>query len=176
MIVFKKIKWKNFLSTGNQFLTIDLNKSASTLVIGENGSGKSTLLDALCFVLFNRPFRLIKKEQVVNSINEKDCVVNVDFTIGTKDFKIKRGIKPNFFEIYCNDILLNQDASNIDYQKHLENNILKLIIVFEGPSVGLFDQKSTNMITFEPTYLRDRKLVSLMALHTRAGWGIQDFS
>ena len=89
MIVFKKIKWKNFLSTGNQFLTIDLNKSASTLVIGENGSGKSTLLDALCFVLFNRPFRLIKKEQVVNSINEKDCVVNVDFTIGTKDFKIK---------------------------------------------------------------------------------------
>ena len=126
MIVFKKIKWKNFLSTGNQFLTIDLNKSASTLVIGENGSGKSTLLDALCFVLFNRPFRLIKKEQVVNSINEKDCVVNVDFTIGTKDFKIKRGIKPNFFEIYCNDILLNQDASNIDYQKHLENNILKL--------------------------------------------------
>ena len=126
MIVFKKIKWKNFLSTGNQFLTIDLNKSASTLVIGENGSGKSTLLDALCFVLFNRPFRLIKKEQVVNSINEKDCVVNVDFTIGTKDFKIKRGIKPNFFEIYCNDILLNQDASNVDYQKHLENNILKL--------------------------------------------------
>ena len=126
MIVFKKIKWKNFLSTGNQFLTIDLNKSVSTLVIGENGSGKSTFLDALCFVLFNRPFRYIKKEQIINSINEKDCVTEVIFSIGKKDFKIRRGIKPNFFEIYCNDILLNQDASNIDYQKHLENNILKL--------------------------------------------------
>ena len=126
MIVFKKIKWKNFLSTGNQFLTIDLNKSASTLVIGENGSGKSTFLDALCFVLFNRPFRYIKKEQIINSINEKDCVTEVIFSIGKKDFKIRRGIKPNFFEIYCDDILLNQDASNIDYQKHLEQNILKL--------------------------------------------------
>ena len=126
MIVFKKIKWKNFLSTGNQFLTVDLNKSVSTLVIGENGSGKSTFLDALCFVLFNRPFRYIKKEQIINSINEKDCVTEVIFSIGKKDFKIRRGIKPNFFEIYCDDILLNQDASNIDYQKHLEQNILKL--------------------------------------------------
>ena len=126
MIVFKKIKWKNFLSTGNQFINIDLNKSASTLVIGENGSGKSTLLDALCFVLFNRPFRYIKKEQIINSINEKDCVTEVIFSVGKKDFKIRRGIKPNFFEIYCNDALLNQDASNIDYQKHLEQNILKL--------------------------------------------------
>ncbi len=126
MIVFKKIKWKNFLSTGNQFINIDLDKSASTLVIGENGSGKSTLLDALCFVLFNRPFRYIKKEQIVNSINEKDCVVEVIFSVGKKDFKIRRGIKPNFFEIYCDDILLNQDASNVDYQKHLEQNILKL--------------------------------------------------
>ena len=126
MIVFKKIKWKNFLSTGNQFINIDLNKSASTLVIGENGSGKSTLLDALCFVLFNRPFRYIKKEQIINSINEKDCVTEVIFSVGKKDFKIRRGIKPNFFEIYCNDVLLNQDASNVDYQKHLEQNILKL--------------------------------------------------
>ena len=126
MIVFKKIKWKNFLSTGNQFINIDLNKSASTLVIGENGSGKSTLLDALCFVLFNRPFRYIKKEQIVNSINEKDCVTEVIFSVGKKDFKIRRGIKPNFFEIYCNNVLLNQDASNVDYQKHLEQNILKL--------------------------------------------------
>ena len=126
MIVFKKIKWKNFLSTGNQFINIDLDKSASTLVIGENGSGKSTLLDALCFVLFNRPFRYIKKEQIINSINEKDCVTEVIFSVGKKDFKIRRGIKPNFFEIYCNDVLLNQDASNVDYQKHLEQNILKL--------------------------------------------------
>ena len=126
MIVFKKIKWKNFLSTGNQFINIDLDKSASTLVIGENGSGKSTLLDALCFVLFNRPFRYIKKEQIINSINEKDCVTEVVFSVGKKDFKIRRGIKPNFFEIYCNDVLLNQDASNVDYQKHLEQNILKL--------------------------------------------------
>ena len=126
MIVFKKIKWKNFLSTGNQFINIDLDKSASTLVIGENGSGKSTLLDALCFVLFNRPFRYIKKEQIINSINEKDCVTEVIFSVGKKDFKIRRGIKPNFFEIYCNNVLLNQDASNVDYQKHLEQNILKL--------------------------------------------------
>ena len=125
MIYFKTLKWKNFLSTGNQFLEVDLQKSPSTLIIGENGSGKSTMLDALCFVLFNRAFRDIKKEQLVNTINQNDCEIQVTFTIGNKHYKIIRGIKPNIFEIYCNDVLLNQDASNVDYQNTLEQNILK---------------------------------------------------
>ena len=125
MITFKTLKWKNFLSTGNQFLEIDLTKAPSTLIIGENGSGKSTMLDALCFVLFNRAFRDIKKEQLVNTINQNDCEIQVTFTIGNKHYKIIRGIKPNIFKIYCNDVLLNQDASNVDYQNTLEQNILK---------------------------------------------------
>jgi len=126
MIIFKKIKWKNFLSTGNQFLEVNLNKTQTTLIIGTNGSGKSTLLDAICFVLFNRPFRQIKKEQMVNTINNGDTVVEIDFSIGKKQYKVIRGIKPNIFEIYCDDILLNQEASSVDYQKVLERNIMKL--------------------------------------------------
>jgi len=125
MIYFKTLKWKNFLSTGNQYIEIDLQKAPSTLIIGTNGSGKSTFLDALCFVLFNRPFRDIKKEQLVNTINNADCEIQVTFSVGTKNYKIIRGIKPNKFEIYCNDVLLNQDASNVDYQNTLEQNILK---------------------------------------------------
>ena len=126
MITFKKIKYKNFLSTGNTPIEIDLHRSNTTLIVGSNGSGKSTLLDALCFVLFNRPFRIIKKEQMVNTVNDGDCQVEVEFDVGTKQYKIIRGIKPNIFEIYQNDILINQDASNIDYQKYLENNIMRL--------------------------------------------------
>ena len=126
MIVFKKIRWKNFLSTGNTPIEIELNKSPTTLIIGTNGSGKSTLLDALCFVLFNRPFRLIKKEQIVNTINDGDAEVEVNFTVGTKNYKVIRGIKPNKFEIYSDGELVNQDASTIDYQKYLEVNIMKL--------------------------------------------------
>ena len=126
MIVFKKIRYKNFLSTGQQFIEIDLNKSNATLVVGENGAGKSTMLDALCFGLFQRAFRAIKKDQLINSINEKECVVEVEFTIGKKDYKIIRGIKPNIFEIWCNGDMLNQDAAQRDYQKHLESVILKL--------------------------------------------------
>jgi len=126
MIIFKKIKWKNFLSTGNTFVEIDLRKSQMTLMIGGNGSGKSTMLDALCFGLFQRAFRNIKKDQMVNSINEKDCVVEVEFLIGQNEYKIIRGIKPNIFEIWCNGIMLNQDAAVRDYQKHLETTILKL--------------------------------------------------
>jgi len=126
MIYFKKLRWRNFLSTGNQFIEVNMNKSASTLIIGKNGSGKSTLLDALCFVLFNRPFRNIKKEQLVNSINNNDCEIQCEFSIGNKEYKIIRGIKPNIFDIYCNGELLNQDASTIDYQKTLEQNIMKL--------------------------------------------------
>ena len=126
MIIFKKIKWKNFLSTGNTFVEIDLTKAQMTLLIGANGSGKSTLLDAICFALFNRPFRQIKKEQIVNTINNGDTRAEIDFQIGTKLFKVIRGIKPSIFEIYSDGVLLNQDASSIDYQNVLEDQILRL--------------------------------------------------
>jgi len=126
MIVFKKIRYKNFLSTGQQFIEIELDKSPTTLVVGENGAGKSTMLDALCFGLFQRAFRTIKKDQLINTINEKECVVEVEFVVGTKQYKIIRGIKPNIFEIWCNGDMLNQDAAQRDYQKHLEQQILKL--------------------------------------------------
>jgi len=126
MIHFQKIRYKNFLSTGQQFIEIQLDRSSKTLVVGENGAGKSTMLDALCFGLFQRAFRSIKKEQMVNSINEKDCVVEVEFIIGRNQYKIVRGIKPNIFEIWCNGVMLNQDAAVRDYQKHLESTILKL--------------------------------------------------
>lgn len=126
MILFKRISYKNFLSTGNQPIEVALDMSQTTLVVGTNGSGKSTLLDALCFVLFNRPFRIIKKEQMVNTINQSDCLVEVEFDVGTKNYIVRRGIKPNLFEIFCNGKLINQDANNIDYQKYLEQNIMKL--------------------------------------------------
>jgi len=126
MIHFKKVRYKNFLSTGQQFIEIQLDKSSKTLVVGENGAGKSTMLDALCFGLFQRAFRNIKKDQLVNSINEKECVVEVEFVIGQNEYKIIRGIKPNKFEIWCNNVMLNQDAAVRDYQKHLETTILKL--------------------------------------------------
>jgi DNA repair exonuclease SbcCD ATPase subunit len=126
MILFRKVRYKNFLSTGQQFIEIELDKSSTTLVVGENGAGKSTMLDALCFGLFQRPFRNIKKDQLINSINEKECIVEVEFTVGQKDYKIIRGIKPNTFEIWCDGDMLNQDAAQRDYQKHLEQQILKL--------------------------------------------------
>ena len=126
MILFKRISYKNFLSSGNMPIEIDLSMSQLTLVVGSNGSGKSTLLDALCFVLFNRPFRIIKKEQMVNTINNADCLVEVEFDVGTKNYIIRRGIKPNLFEIFCNGKMINQDANNVDYQKYLETNIMKL--------------------------------------------------
>jgi len=126
MINFSKVRYKNFLSTGQQFIEIDLQKSNTTLVVGENGAGKSTMLDALCFGLFQRAFRNIKKDQMINTINEKECIVEVEFTVGQKDYKIIRGIKPSIFEIWCNGDMLNQDAAQRDYQKHLEQQILKL--------------------------------------------------
>ena len=126
MIIFKKVRYKNFLSTGQQFIEINLNEAPTTLVVGNNGAGKSTMLDALCFGLFNKPFRAVKKDQLVNTINEKECVVEVEFQIGKKKYKIIRGIKPNLFEIWCNGDMLNQDAAIRDYQKHLEQHILKL--------------------------------------------------
>ena len=126
MIIFKKVRYKNFLSTGQQFIEINLDESPTTLVVGNNGAGKSTMLDAMCFGLFAKPFRAVKKDQLVNTINEKDCIVEVEFQIGKKQYKIIRGIKPNLFEIWCDGIMLNQDAAVRDYQKHLEQHILKL--------------------------------------------------
>ena len=126
MIEFKTIKWKNFLSTGNNFTTIDLCSNKKTLIIGENGAGKSTILDALCFCLFNKPFRKINKPQLINTINQGDCVVEIDFTIGKVDWKVIRGMKPNVFEIYKNDVLLDQASASSDQQKWLEQNVLKL--------------------------------------------------
>jgi len=126
MIVFKSVQWKNFLSTGNSPNKVLLNKSTTTLIIGKNGEGKSTILDALCFSLFGKPFRNINKGQLVNSINGKNCSVEIEFDIGNKQYKIIRGIKPNVFEIWCDGDLLNQDAASRDYQKVLEQQILKL--------------------------------------------------
>jgi DNA repair exonuclease SbcCD ATPase subunit len=126
MITFEKIRWKNFLSTGNFFTEIQLNRSSNTLIVGQNGAGKSTILDALCFVLFGKPFRKINKPQLANSINGKDCIVEIEFTIGDRKYKVIRGIKPNVFEIWCNGIMVNQDAKVKDYQEHLEKIILKL--------------------------------------------------
>ena len=126
MITFKSIRWRNFLSTGAAFTEINFTKSTNTLIIGQNGAGKSTILDALCFGLFGKPFRKINKPQLLNSINGRDALVEVEFNIGQKRYKVIRGIKPNVFEIYLNDVLLNQDAAAKDYQEVLEKNILKL--------------------------------------------------
>ena len=126
MIVFKKLSWKNFLSTGNQPNTVLLNKSTTTLIIGKNGEGKSTILDALCFALFGKPFRNINKNQMINSINGKNALVEIEFSIGQKEYKIIRGIKPNVFEIWLDGAMVNQDAASKDYQKILEQQILRL--------------------------------------------------
>jgi len=126
MIIFKKIRWKNFLSTGNVFSEVDLQAAKTNLIIGSNGAGKSTILDALTFSLFGKPFRKINKPLLVNSINEKDCLTEIEFSIGKNDYKVVRGIKPNKFEIYCNDQLWNQESTVVDQQKNFEQNVLKL--------------------------------------------------
>lgn len=126
MIVFKSVSWKNFLSTGNSPNKVLLNKSPTTLIIGKNGEGKSTILDALCFSLFGKPFRNVNKGQLINSINGKGCLVEVEFDINGKEYKIIRGIKPNVFEIWCDNEMINQDAASRDYQKILEQQILRL--------------------------------------------------
>jgi DNA repair exonuclease SbcCD ATPase subunit len=126
MIIFRYVRWKNLLSTGNYFTEIKLDNNQNTLVVGSNGSGKSTMLDALCFALFGKAFRAINKPNLLNSINNKDCVVEVEFNANNKSYKIIRGIKPNIFEIYCDGVLVDQEAASRDYQEHLEKFILKL--------------------------------------------------
>ena len=126
MIIFKKIRWRNFLSTGNSFTEINLKNSGTNLIVGTNGAGKSTVLDALTFSLFGKPFRKINKPQLTNSVNEKDCLVELEFSIGSIDWKILRGIKPNVFEIQKNGKPLDQSSTSLDQQKWLEQNVLKM--------------------------------------------------
>lgn len=126
MILFKTIKWKNLLSTGNQYTEVDFIKNKTNLIVGTNGAGKSTILDALCFSLFGRSFRRINKPQLINSVNEKDCRVEVEFSIGNTEWKIVRGIKPTVFEIWKNNALLDQSAAALDQQKWLEQNVIKM--------------------------------------------------
>ena len=150
MILFKRIVYRNFLSSGNVPTEVNLTENSTTLIVGHNGSGKSTMLDALCFVLFNKAFRKINKAQLVNSTNEKDCLVEVEFCIGNKEYKIIRGIKPNIFEIWINGELQNQAAATVDQQKQLEDTILKLnyksftqIVILGSASFVPFMQLST---------------------------------
>ena len=150
MILFKQIAYRNFLSSGNQATEIKFTDTQTTLIVGANGSGKSTMLDALCFGLFNKAFRKINKSQLINSTNEKECLVEIDFSIGTKEYKIKRGIKPTIFEIWIDGVLQNQAASSTDQQKQLEDNILKLnyksftqIVILGSASFVPFMQLST---------------------------------
>ena len=126
MILFKTIRWKNFLSTGNQFTEVDFTKNSTNLIIGSNGAGKSTVLDALTFSLFGKPFRKINKPQLINSVNDRDCRVEVEFDVGSTSWKVVRGIKPNIFEIYRDDSLLDQSSAALDQQKWLEQNVLKM--------------------------------------------------
>ena len=126
MILFEKVRWKNFLSTGNQFTEVNLEENSTTLIIGTNGAGKSTILDALTFSLFGKPFRKINKPQLINSVNEKDCKVEVDFCVNAINWKVVRGIKPNIFEIWRNGSLMDQFSSAVDQQKWLEQNVLKM--------------------------------------------------
>ena len=151
MINFHKIRWKNVLSTGQNFIEIDLDKNPTTLIVGENGSGKSTILDALTFSLFGKAFRNINKSQIINSINDRNCLIETEFSIGNRHYLVRRGIKPNRFEIEVDGSLINQDSKVRDYQEHLEKNILKLnyksftqIVVLGSSSFVPFMQLKSN--------------------------------
>ena len=169
MITFTKLRYKNFLSTGDYFTEITLNEYPTTLVLGENGSGKSTMLDALTFVLFSKPFRKINKPQLVNTINESGLLVEVEFFIGRKKYLIRRGIRPGIFEIYVDGILLNQDAKSKDYQEKLEKQILKLnyksftqIIILGSSSFQPFMQLPTSARRDVIEDLLDIQIFSIM--------------
>ena len=166
---FKTIRWCNFLSTGSQFTEVKLDSSPTTLIVGENGSGKSTILDALCYALFNKAFRDVNKPQLCNSINGKGMVVEVEFCIGSKEYKIVRGVKPNLFEIYLNDVLINQDAAARDYQKYLEDHVLTLnyksftqIVILGSASFTPFMQLPTAHRREVIEDLLDIKIFSIM--------------
>ena len=126
MIHFKKVRYKNLLSSGNRFTTFELDRSNTTLIVGDNGAGKSTFLDALSFGLYGKGFRNLKKDLLINSINQKELVVEVEFSIGKREYKVVRGARPNKFELYSGGKMVNQDATMKDYQEHLEKNILKM--------------------------------------------------
>jgi DNA repair exonuclease SbcCD ATPase subunit len=151
MIIFRYVRWKNLLSTGNYFTEVKLDNNQNTLIVGNNGSGKSTMLDALCFGLFGKAFRNINKPSLLNSINGKDCIIEIEFDTNNKSYKVIRGIKPNVFEIYQNGELLNQDAAARDYQEILEKTILKLnyksftqIVILGSASFTPFMQLSSS--------------------------------
>ena len=156
MILFEKIRWKNFLSTGNVFTELQLNKNSTTLISGENGSGKTTLLDAIVFCLFGKPYRNINIPQLVNSINQKDCVTEIEFDISGVKYKIRRGLAPKIFEIYKDGSLINQDATNKDYQKMFEDQILRMSYKSFCQVVIL---GSTNYVPFMRLQAADRRSV-----------------
>ena len=169
MILFECIRWKNFLSTGNQFTELSFTEHTTTLILGTNGTGKSTMLDALTFSLFGKPFRKINKPQLVNSVNEKDCLVEVEFSIGGTKWKVVRGIKPNTFEIWRNNSLLDQAASAIDQQKWFEQNVIKMnyksftqIVILGSSNFVPFMQLPTNSRREVIEDLLDIKIFSSM--------------
>ena len=169
MILFECIRWKNFLSTGNQFTELSFTEHTTTLILGTNGTGKSTMLDALTFSLFGKPFRKINKPQLVNSVNEKDCLVEVEFSIGGTKWKVVRGIKPNTFEIWRNNSLLDQSASAIDQQKWFEQNVIKMnyksftqIVILGSSNFVPFMQLPTNSRREVIEDLLDIKIFSSM--------------
>jgi DNA repair exonuclease SbcCD ATPase subunit len=171
MITFEKIRWRNFLSTGNQFTEINLKQNSTTLIVGSNGAGKSTVLDALTFVLFGKAFRNINKPQLVNTTNEKDCLVEIEFIIGTINWKVRRGIKPNLFEIYKNDNQLDQNSSAVDQQKWFEQSVLKMnyksftqIVILGSSNFVPFMQLSSNHRREVIEDLLDIKIFSSMNL------------
>ena len=174
MILFKTIRWRNFLSTGNNFTEINLKESKTSLIIGSNGAGKSTILDALTFSLFNKPFRKITKGQLVNTVNEKECLVEVEFDIGKTQWKVIRGIKPNVFEIYKNKTILNQSSAAADQQKWLEEQVLKLnyksftqIVILGSASFVPFMQLNAPVRREVIEDLLDIKIFSVMSLLLR---------
>ena len=169
MIKFKTIRWRNLLSTGNIFTEIQLDAHQNALIVGENGAGKSTILDALTFSLFGKPFRKINKGSLVNSVNEKGCEVRITFSTNNKNYEIVRGIKPNIFEIYCDDIMINQDSASKDYQDYLEKVILKMtlksftqIVILGSASFTPFMQLTPNERRVVIEDLLDIQIFSVM--------------
>jgi len=171
MLHFQKVKWKNFLSTGNAFTEIQLDKNDSTLIVGENGAGKSTMLDAICYGLYGKPFRKVKKDQLINSVNGRDVVIEIEFRTHEHSYLIRRGIKPNLFEIFEDGVLIDQEAAVRDYQEMLEKNILKLsmksftqIVILGSSSFVPFMQLTTNVRREVIEDLLDIRVFSSMAL------------